>query len=182
MFSSTILAFALLTAPPSDPVPTIEPAAWPAFRATIRGVALVCEILDTREERLVRLEHFGADLTALRKRNQDLRGAPRVCDSLRFPDRHQVDEMLQFNRAYRRHLDSRQIIDRDRASLFKDAIRETDELYRIWELVREATCEIYYVPVRRQALKSLRDLIGEGPYFACDLPPHVPLWRFTDGR
>jgi hypothetical protein len=182
MFTINVLALALLTAPPSAPIPTIEAGSWPAFRIALRDQAILCEILDSREERLTRLDQLGPDLTVLRRRCRDLRDAPPLHDALRFPNRHQVSDMLQFNRAYRRHLDQRQLMDRDLGSVFKDAIHETDELYRVWELVREATCEIYYVPVRRQALKSLREVLGPAAYCACDLPPHVPLWRFIEAR
>jgi hypothetical protein len=182
MFTIGILAFAMLTAPPSAPAPVIDAAAWPAFRAALRDQAIRCEILDPREERLSRLDQLGTDLATLRKRHRDLRDAPPLSDALRFPNRHQVSEMLRFNRDYRRHLKERQIVDLDRGSLFRDALRETDELYHVWDLVREATCEIYYIPVRRQALKDLRALVGPAAYFAGDLPPHVPLWRFVESR
>ena len=182
MVTISILAFAMITAPPSAPAPVIDAAAWPTFRTALREQAIRCEILDPREERLSRLDQFGADLTTLRQRHRDLRNAPPLADALRFPNRRQVSEMLQFNRDYRKHLKERQVVDLYRGSVFKDAIRETDDLYHVWDLVREATCEIYYVPVRRQALTDLRALIGPAAYFAGDLPPYVPLWRFVESR
>ncbi len=182
MVTLTILAFGFLTAPPNAPVPSITPDNWQAIRTAVHDQAIECEILDRREDRFSHYDQFAADLTAMRYRYRSLRNAPPLRDAQRFPNRHQVADMLQFNRAYRRHLDARQVIDRDRASLFKDAIRETDELYQIWDLVREAGCEIYYVPVRRKALKDLRDQLGPAAYYAGVLPPHVPLWRFVDSR
>ncbi len=55
---------------------------------------------------------------------------------------------------------------------------ETKRLYRVWDAVRDSKCEFYYVTVRRQALRKLRDLVGPEAYEAGDLPPHVPVWRF----
>jgi hypothetical protein len=48
--------------------------------------------------------------------------------------------------------------------------------------VRDARCEYYYVTVRRQALKRLKDMLGEDDYYAAKLPPHVPIWRFEEIR
>ena len=50
----------------------------------------------------------------------------------------------------------------------------------MWDAVRDARCEFYYVTVRRQALKKLRDLVGEEAYLAGTLPPNVPTWRFNE--
>jgi hypothetical protein len=35
------------------------------------------------------------------------------------------------------------------------------------------------VTVRRQALKKLRETVGEDAYWSGCLPPHVPVWRFA---
>lgn len=178
--TSCLLAVALLTAPPGEGIPSISAAEWPALRAALASQAVEWEVLDAREERLVRLEELAADLAVLRQRYRELRDAPPLSDCRRLPTRIQVADLLRFNRAYRKHLDARQIIDHDRAGALKEALREADELYRVWDLVREATCDIYYVPVRRLALKNLRAAVGELAYQAGDLPPHVPLWRFID--
>jgi hypothetical protein len=143
MSTACALILALLTAPPADPVPAIDPADWPALRAALFSQAVEWEILDPREDRLVRLEEFTLDIKMLRQRYADLRDAPPIRDALRFPHRHQIAEMLRFNRAYRQHLDARQIVDRDRVEFLKDAVREADELYELWELVREASSEVY---------------------------------------
>ena len=46
---------------------------------------------------------------------------------------------------------------------------------------RHAACEYYYVTVRRQALKKLKEMIGDQAYYSGSLPPHVPVWRFARG-
>ena len=177
-----VLAIALLSAAPDAPIPSIEPGDWPAVQAAVWGLAVEWELLDAREERLQQLEHFSADLTVLRQRYADLKGAPMLRDSNRFPERGAIGDVLSFNRTYRRNLEQRRAVDRDRADSIHDAACEADALYRVWDSVREARCEIYYVPVRRLALARLRESIGEGNFQAGLLPPPVPLWRFADAR
>lgn len=149
-------------------------------QAALWSLAVESELLDPREERLKRLEDFAADLTVLRRRYRELKDAPPLGDSRRFPDRGTSGDLLSFNRAYRRNLESRRAIDRDRSALIHDATCEADHLYDIWDAIREARCDIYYVPVRRLALKRLRDKIGDVAYQSGQLPPPVPLWRFVD--
>jgi hypothetical protein len=59
-------------------------------------------------------------------------------------------------------------------------LRETDDLYRVWDAIRDARCESFYITTRRMALKRLRDLIGPEAYYAGHLPPYVPTWRFQE--
>jgi hypothetical protein len=129
---------------------------------------------------MARSEDWENDIALLRRRYQDLKDAPRLCDAQRFPDRNTVNELLAFNRAYRRHLDSRQALEQDRGHDLRMALKETDSLYQVWDSVRDARCEYYYITVRRQALKRLQQMIGPDAYNAANLPPHVPLWRFQE--
>jgi hypothetical protein len=175
------LAVALLTTP-SDKIES--PAAADHFavvRPILQKVAISWEILDPREVRyvLTRPEDFAADLKLLRRRYQELSDAPPLCDGIRFPDRGLVNELLSFNRAYRQNLDSRQALDPTGRWELHEALQETDRLYQIWDTVRDARCDYYYVTVRRQALKKLRESIGPQAYYAGTLPPHVPVWRFA---
>jgi hypothetical protein len=62
------------------------------------------------------------------------------------------------------------------------ALQETDRLYQVWDAVRDARCDYYYVTVRRQALKRLRELIGDEAYYSASFPPCVPFWRFQQIR
>lgn len=176
------LAVALLTAPPGTPEPLPANDQWPALQTALHETAIAWEILDPRETRYVlsRVEDFDPDLNLLRRRYQDLQDAPRVADSNRFPDRRTVNELVRFNRAYRKNLDTRQVMESDRAEIIREAVRETDRLYAIWDAVRDSRCEFYYVTVRRQALKKLKELIGEEAYETGELPPYVPDWRFAE--
>lgn len=175
-----LVAVTLLTTPPDVPEPLPAAEHWPELQAALVSLALEWEILDPRETRYVfaRLEDFEENLNLVRRRYRELMDAPRLAEASRLPEHRAVNELLGFNRAYRRHLDARQPMDLDRGDLLRQAIRETDTLYQVWDAVRDARCEYYYVTVRRQALKRLRCMIGSDDFFTGTLPPFVPLWRF----
>lgn len=177
-----ILAMVLLVAPPGSPVPDVTVEEFPALQAALHFYGVEWEILDPREAKyvLTRFEDFQSDLDLLRKRHQDLKDVPKISDSKRFPDRSTVNEMLSFNRQFRKHLETSQLIESHRANHYGLAMRETDRLYQIWDSVRDARCDFYYVTVRRQALKKLKCLIGTEAYFGGELPPYVPTWRFQE--
>jgi hypothetical protein len=180
--SELVLASVLLTTPPGVPESPPAEARWAAVRDAIHAVAVDWEILDPRETRyvLTRPEDFSADLNMLRRRYKELSDAPRLADSFRFPERAAVNELVRFNRAYRKNLDQRQLLETDRADALRAVIWETDRLYQVWDAVRDARCEFYYVTVRRHALKRLKDLVGEEAYNRGTLPPNVPTWRFNE--
>lgn len=182
MKGELVLAAMLLTTPPGVPEPAPAGDRWTAVRDALHAVAVDWEILDPRETRyvLTRPEDFSADLNMLRRRYRELADAPRLADSYRFPDRGTVNELVRFNRSYRKNLDQRQLLETDRASALRAVIWETDRLYQVWDAVRDARCEFYYVTVRRHALKKLKDLVGPDAYAAADLPPNVPTWRFNE--
>jgi hypothetical protein len=178
-----VMAMAILTAP-EVPGPGACPvaAADASFRPALQQVAIRLEILDPRESRyvLARDEDFAADLKLLRRRYRNLREAPRLSDCQRFPDRNLVNELLTFNRTYREFLTSRQRVDLVHADEVHTALLEVDRLYQIWDAVRDARCTYYYITVRRQALKHLRELIGDAAFYRGELPSNVPVWRFPE--
>jgi hypothetical protein len=175
-----LMAVALLTAPVDTAEPTLTADTHQKLQATLQALAIQWEILDPREVRyvLTRAEDFASDIKLLRRRYHDLADAPALQDCQRFPDRSTVSDLLAFNRAYRQHLDVRQPLELPNWWDLREAVQETDRLYQVWDTVRDARCEYYYVTVRRQALKKLREMIGDESYFGGTLPPHVPLWRF----
>jgi hypothetical protein len=181
MFTSDyLLAVFLLTSPPGSAESGIHPALFEYLRQPLQEIAIQCEILDSRETRyvLAKPEDFLVDLNLLRRRYHDLSGAPPASDGYRFPDRGTINELLTFNRAYRRQIDNRQPLELVNWWELRLALQETDRLYQIWDTVRDARCECYYITVRRQALKRLLELVGEEAYDSGNLPPCVPLWRF----
>jgi hypothetical protein len=179
--SDLILAAALLTAPVGTPELVPAEEQWPVLRDAIHKTAVEWEIMDPRETRyvLATREDFELDLNLLRKRYSELADAPRLSDCQRLPDRQIVNELIRFNRAFRKHLEERQAWEADRADLFHIAIQETDRLYHHWDAIRDAQCDFYYVTVRRGALKKLRDAIGEDAFSTGHMPHHVPDWRFA---
>lgn len=177
-----VLALVLLTAPPEAPVPDNVAALFPVVQPALQALAIQWEILDQREVRYIlsRPEDFKADLDLLRHRYRDLDGAPPLEDSLRFPDRETAGDLLAFNRAYRQHLGNRQTLELSHRGALRTAVQETEFLYQVWDTVRDARCEYYYVTVRRQALKKLRQLLGDDAYYSGQLPPAVPLRHFQE--
>jgi len=175
-----LVAWMLLSAPSGYIDPAKLPAMYPILRTPLLELATRWQILDPREDRylLARQEDFAADLDLLRHRRQDLQNAPPVEDALRFPDRVVINELLSFNQAYRQCIDMRQPVERSHGGELRAALQDTNRLYRIWDTLRDARCDYYYVTVRRQALQRLRDLIGPEAYYCGELPPSVPLWQF----
>jgi hypothetical protein len=174
-----VLALVLLTGPPGLLESDHPPDLYRALHQPLQELSIQLEILDPREVRyiLIQPDDFFADISLLRKRYHDLAQAPAVKDSYRFPDRTTINGYLTFNRAYRQQLDHRQPKGAAEAQAVGLARQETDQLYGIWDCVRDARCDYYYLTVRRQVLKRLRELIGAEAYQSGNLPPCVPLWR-----
>ncbi len=177
----TLLAITLLSASPDTP---IEPGLDKQFNTlapVLRQTAISWEIMDRRETHyvLARADELKADLQLLRKRYRELKDAPAVHDCVRFPSRKAISQMLAFNREYRDHLKRLLAVDRTRAWVYREAITETDRLYKIWDTIRDTRCEYYYSSYRRQALKKVVQLIGMEAFYNGNYPPHIPVWRFS---
>lgn len=175
-----LLAVALLTAPPETVDPVQTPEAYAGIRPVMQRLALQWEILDPQElpYLLVRPEDFFSDLNLLRRRYEELADAPPLSDAQRFPAIETITEYLTRNRAFKQTLEIRSSCDLHKSWEARATIQETDHLYQIWDSVRDARCEYFYISVRRQALKRVRDTVGPATYYAGKLPPAVPLWRF----
>ena len=112
------------------------------------------------------------------QRFQELgRLAPRLAEAARFPDRDMINSMLAFNRQYQQDLSTRLTLDLIHAEEVRTALLETEQLYRIWDTVRDVRCGYYYITVRRRALRDLRDTLGMNAFYGGQLPPSVPMWR-----
>ena len=179
--SELLLAAALLTAPVGTPEQAPTEDRWIAVRDAIHKTAVEWELMDPRETRylLAARDDFEPDLNLLRKRYAELADAPKLGECRRLPDRRTVNELIKFNRAYRKHLEERQMWESDRSDILHVAIQETDRLYRQWDAIRDAQCDFYYVTVRRAALKKLREAIGADEFRTGQMPPYVPDWRFA---
>jgi hypothetical protein len=174
-----VLAVAVLTAPPSSDETTVL-RTHACIARTIREVALFWEVLDPREipTFFSRPADFDQDIQLLRKRVHELKDAPAVSDALRFPGREAACEMLSFNREYYRTLKQRREAMGPNHGELDRALEEVDQLYHIWDLVRDARSDCYYISARRHALMALRQSLGAEDYYRGVLPPHVPVWRF----
>jgi hypothetical protein len=179
-----LLAAALLTSSPDAPLPETNAELYASIQPPLQALAIEWELLDPREARyvLARPEDLTADLNLLRRRCHDLRDAPPASDAVRFPERAAVNELLAFNRAFKQFVEVRQPGEPGRSPELREAVTEIDHLYHVWDTVRDARCEYYYVTVRRQALKRLREMLGEEAYYSAKLPPHVPVWRCQEIR
>jgi hypothetical protein len=156
-------------------------AGWHALLAKpLIHLTLSCELLDQREVRyvLVKSDELISDVRMLQRRAHDLQNAPYLGDAIRFPERVIVNELLLQNRSYRQYLDQTLPLFPHSADL-RAAKEEVELLYQIWDSVRDARCEYYYVHIRRQALKRLYDILGAEDYDRGVLPPHVPVWRYA---
>ncbi len=147
----------------------------------IQAIALNFEILDHREHQYILLKSpdFQSDVKLLKKRYNELYDAPLVFDSMRFPDRLVIQEMLGFNRAYRHHLSARVHLEPAFGEDLHAVIKETDQLYQVWDYIRDSRCEYYYITVRRHALKKVLESIGTEAFYNGVYPPSVPTWRFA---
>jgi hypothetical protein len=182
MALKVIEALLLLTTPPGTLDIKNGPAVHAEYAPLLRALAVQMEILDPQETKfiLAKAEDFAADLKILQGRYQELANAPYLEECSRFPNRELVEDMLACNRSYHKELEARLVLDQIHADDIRAALEETEQLHRIWETVREIRRDYYYVTVRRQALKELRDLIGVEAYYSGRLPPHVPTWRFPE--
>jgi hypothetical protein len=171
----------LLSAPVGTPEQVPPPERWVVVKDSIQQIALEWEILDNRETRyvLTHREDFQADLDFLRKRRSELADAPKLAEANRLPDRRVTNDYIQFNRAYRKTLETRLVWEADRAERIGEVLRETDRLYKLWDAIREAKSDFHYVTYRRQALKKLKEGMGTEAFLTGELPPYVPEWRFT---
>ena len=173
------VAVVWLTTPPEYFDHTEVNRWYPLLSGAVRATALKLEVLDAREtgHLLARPDDFKDDLRGLQERYQDLSNAPPLSEAERFPGRELVSDLMAFNRAYHENLTKRLEMDRVHAEELRSALLETDQLHRVWNTVHEVNCPYYYTTYRRQALRQLRDLMGDEAFYTGTLPPHLPLWR-----
>jgi len=177
MFTAECLVAALLLTAPQDAPQDI---AWSlVLRPNILALAMDAEVLDAREKGFVMGQDLLGDLAMLQGRYAEFSRAPLLAEAERFPDRKLINEFLALNRAYRNQLTQRLAIDLIHAEEIRVAVQDTDQLYQIWDAVRDSRCDYYYVTVRRQSLSLLRDLIGDESFYSGHMPPQVPVWHFS---
>lgn len=182
MFSyEMILAAVLVSAAPEGTTQAELQGWYEPLRDAVVCAALESEVLDARERKFVLTSdlEFAADVRTLQGRFRELANAPLLEECQRFPRRNQIVDFLSYNRAYRQDLLAQLALDLVHADELRDAILETDRLHQMWDTLRDARCEYYYITVRRQSLQILREMIGGEAFQSAQMPPHVPLWRFA---
>ena len=180
LWASVLLSSPPETMRPGMLPPGAEAGVYAALAPTLRGLALHWQILDARE--LGRLlndaKDFPQDLKVLQERMQRLYCAPLLEERGRFVPLKLVEQLTAHNRAYRKELEDRLALDTLHAEELRAAIAETEELFRIWDTLRDALTEHYYIDYQRQALDRLRQQIGLAAFYRGDMPPALPIWRF----
>jgi hypothetical protein len=175
---SDLLQAELLLSPNNDaPLPENVDFFTPELVNALKYVAIRDEILDTRESWILNplnKNSFPDNLEELRNRYYELKDAPPLAASYALPKNNQF--LLSFNIEYRTYLEKRLIWEQDRADIIQAAIDETEYLYKIWSHIETASNDYSYVLSKRQSLAYLKKELGEHP---AQLPPHVPIWRFT---
>lgn len=144
----------------------------------LQSAALSLEVIDHRERGFLFADEScrETDLGIVRRRYTEIGHAPFVIDADRFPCRRLYTMSITSNRAYRSWLSDRLCI--DRGEWVHEAILDTDALYSVWDAVRDAKSDRYFVATRRAALLRLRELIGAHAYYMGLLPPPVPVWWY----
>ena len=177
------LAVVLLTSPPDTLDLADAEGLHPCVAPALATLAMQWELLDPREtEYLKSSQDFDADLKVLQQRYADFHNAPPAAEVERFPGRDLVNDMLAFNRAYRDSVNNRLDLDMIHGDELRLILVESDQLFRIYDAIRDARTDYFYVTYRRQALAQLRDLVGTEAFYTGQLPPHVPLWRIPEVR
>lgn len=99
-------------------------------------------------------------------------------DLRRFPKRPCIAAMLEFNRAYRSHIETRQAFEPRSHWDWQDVLNETDWCYYCWSALQEARGSSGEDRDSCMAgLCRLRVLLGEQAYLEGCMPPCVPVWR-----
>jgi hypothetical protein len=174
-----LLASVLLSSSPDSQPPDAPHVCHAELAPSVRRLALEWQIVDAREldRILVDAQDFQKDLRVLQERRLRLHNAPLLEERERFPPLKLVEQLISHNRAYRRELEDRLAIDPLHAEELRAAIDEVEHLFRIWETLRDALTEHYYVDFQRQALDRLRDQLGMTAFYRGDMPPALPIWR-----
>jgi len=170
MWHAVIMVVLLSPTPPSEMERgiTVPPEAFQALKD-------ICLCLDLWH----RLDEgwnpsFQYEMTWAWQTRRDLDGLPPSSDRHRFPSPAYAWEMQQFN------------IDVQTRLTFRSWHRYAEEggaqlrqAWTVWGAVRRAG--MYNNPrITREALQELKSLIGENEYHLGRLPPHVPLWLFSE--
>lgn len=153
------------------------------FRNSFVKFGLIKEILDPRELRYIFCDpmNIDEDIITLRDRYSLLKDAPLLHELNRFPMPYSVlKDLIVFNRNYQKKLDELQILNHDKAEIYRSAKLENNYLYNVYDNLADAKCRYYFTTMRRMSFLKFKCLLPEEEYINGILPPHVPAWRFIE--
>lgn len=109
---------------------------------------------------------------------------PPLADLALFPSRAGALDAVQFADKYLEHLSAQWQLTPWRREWIDDAAWEARCCRCCWQTLADAQCEDAVERDRRESLRVLRLLLGPAAYHRGEMPPPVPLWRFTriEGR
>ena len=136
-----------------------------------RPLALRFELLDERELR------YKLDADLIRHRAWNLMGAPLVADAGKLPPRMALTENLAFLRGNLEFVNDCIVGWPEHAEYYKAWRREILALLSFWSTALDSQIDFYYVTVRRERLKKIRDEVGLQDWLFNNWPPMIP-WRF----
>lgn len=111
----------------------------------------------------------------------EIKDAPPLSD-LNFLPYELCNGNMEFNRKYALdiynklsfYLDSNPNYD-----YYNNILNETNIIYNIWTNLYYSNANYYSVYTRRLFLKEVREQIGYENYYSGNMPPSVPIWRFS---
>jgi hypothetical protein len=183
-----IPAAILLEDPPGVPLYVGNVEQQKHLMSALSKLCVQRQLLDPREQRYVFVHDtdLESDLNMVRRRRVELANAPFLAEAAWLPDRALANNLISFNRSYLRHIERRMALELDLVPQLRVVISEINDCYKVWDYMRDARCESYYVTVRRHALLNVKKVLSQiedeyGDYWQTRrLPPYVPHWRFQE--
>lgn len=97
-------------------------------------------------------------------------------DLSRFPSRQAALEARTFNSGFRQYLEARQVLMLHDWWTYQRAIEECQGLWRLFDDLADAQDIRWNDNCRLQALRRVRNGLGEQAYWAGQMPTCVPVW------
>lgn len=122
-------------------------------------------------------------LEAIQERYQECKDYPPSRDVNNFLiwDVEIIDSLLRFSYNYRQFVRDRSeyALEEWKRTWYLKALRETDSLIDCWNNLQCAKSQYYNVSTKRYYLNCLRERLGKERFNAGNMPPNVPIWRFS---
>lgn len=163
----------------TEPVPDIKE--WTDLKRALLTASIELELIDKREASYILSEYnnFNNDLNIIRLRYAVMKDAPKIDEHTNFCIAYQtIVDNLAFNRKYNSHIGFKSSMEFNNG--WGAVKQENDQLYMIWDLLRDSKNNQYFITIRRSALLKLRSLLGDEDFRLGVMPPHVPIWRFAE--